>query len=68
MLVESRSLLSGLIRTIGLPASEEQIEKWENGTQIIEAMPNLSPTQHKFLMKTTFDLECSAEPYEYYSD
>ena len=68
MLVESRLLLSGLIRTIGLPVSEDQIEKWENGTQIKEAMPYLSPTQRKFLIKTTFNLECDDEPYEYYSD
>lgn len=68
MLVESRLLLSGLIRTIKLPVSEDQIDKWVNGTQIKEAMPNLSPTQHKFLIKSAFDLECDDEPYEYYSD
>ena len=33
-MVIERSLVSGVIRTLGLPVTEEQIEAWENGSNI----------------------------------
>ena len=68
MLVESRSLLSGIIRTINLPVTENEIEAWETGVQIQEAMPKLTPAQRKFFMTSSFQIDCDEEPYEYYSD
>lgn len=68
MLIESRTNLSGLIRTIGLPVTEEQIEAWENGVKIQEAMPNLNASQKHFILQSVFKNEYDDEPYEYFSD
>lgn len=50
MLIQRRSLISGLIRTLDLPVTEEQIEAWENGALIQDAMPNLNTAQREFLL------------------
>jgi len=50
MLIERRSLISGLIRTLDLPVTEAQIEAWENGALIQDAMPNLNAAQREFLL------------------
>jgi hypothetical protein len=34
MQIEERALISGLIRTLNLPVTEDQIEAWENGSDI----------------------------------
>lgn len=74
MLVECRSLLSGIIRTIDLPVTEEQIEAWENGAKIQEAMPNLTTTQREFILTGIVEAEWDEafaddeEADEYFSD
>ncbi len=73
MLIERRSLLSGIIRTIDLPVTEEQIEAWENGVKIQEAMPNLTATQREFIMTGIVESEWDEafvddEDDEYFSD
>ena len=40
MIIERRSLISGIIRTLDMPVTEEQIKAWENGVLIQDAMPN----------------------------
>lgn len=73
MLVERRSLLSGIIRTIDLPVTEEEIEAWENGAKIQDAMPNLNATQREFIMTGIVQSEWDdafddEEDDEYFSD
>jgi hypothetical protein len=49
MLIEHRSLITGVLRTLNLPITEEQIEKWESGAFAQDAFPNLTPSLQKFL-------------------
>lgn len=57
MLIERRSLISGMIRTLDLPVTEEQIQAWENGMNIQDAMPNLNSRQREFLLTGITDEE-----------
>lgn len=50
MLVTCTSQLTGVKRTIDLPITQEQIDRWENGELIQRAMPHLSPDQREFLI------------------
>lgn len=73
MLIERRSLLSGVLRTLDLPITEEQIERWENGELVQKAFPNLTASQREFLMTGITDDEWDAafaedEDDEYFSD
>jgi len=34
MEIAARTLISGIIRTLNLPVTEDQIEAWENGSDI----------------------------------
>ena len=76
MLIQRRSLISGLIRTLDLPVTEEQIEAWENGALIQDAMPNLNTAQREFLLtgitddewNETFPPEDDEADNEYFSD
>lgn len=61
MLIERRSLLSGIIRTLNMPVTEEQINMWERGMLIQKAMPNLSESQREFLMTGITDEEWEEE-------
>jgi hypothetical protein len=73
MICERRSLISGIIRTLDLPVTEEQIQAWEQGVSIQEAMPNLSAAQQLFVLSGTYDSDWEStyeddEPSEYFSD
>lgn len=72
MLIERRSLISGVIRTLDLPVTEEQIEAWENGVSIQNAMPNLTDAQREFILtgmtNEEWDDTFPPEGDEYYSD
>lgn len=79
MLIERRSLVSGVLRTLDLPITEDQIEMWENGALIQDAFPNLTPAQREFILTGIVDDEwdktfpAEAEDYlpeddEYFSD
>jgi hypothetical protein len=50
MLVTKVSDYSGLEHTMDIPVTQEQLSKWESGTFIQNAMPNLSADQREFLM------------------
>lgn len=50
MLITMRSPLTGKINTLEVPCTPEQIEAWENGTLIQEAMPNVPAPLREFLM------------------
>jgi hypothetical protein len=61
MIIERRSLFSGIIRTLDLPVTEEQIEAWERGELIQNAMPNLTDSQREFIMTGVTDEEWDDE-------
>ena len=57
MIIERRSLISGIIRTLDMPVTEEQIKAWENGALIKDAMPNLNTAHREFLLTGITDDE-----------
>lgn len=63
MIIERRSLISGLIRTLDLPVTEEQIEAWENGALIQDAMPSLNNAHREFLLTGITDEEWNETIY-----
>ncbi len=50
MLVTKRSPFSGKIHTLDVPVTQAQLDDWNSGTMIQEAMPNVSPELREFLM------------------
>ncbi len=50
MLITRQSLISGVIRTMEIPVTDEQLEAWQSGIYIQDAMPELKPAQREFLM------------------
>jgi hypothetical protein len=44
------SMLTGIERTLDLDVTQEQIEKWEGGMFIQDAMPHLSADHWEFLI------------------
>lgn len=57
MLIERRSLVSGVLRTLDLPITEDQIEMWEGGASVQDAFPNLTPSQREFMLTGITDDE-----------
>lgn len=72
MLIERRSLVSGVLRTLDLPITEDQIEMWESGAKVQDAFPNLTPSQREFILTGITDDEWDEtfppEDDEYFSD
>lgn len=50
MLITRKSMYSGKVNTMDLPITDEQIARWESGTLIQNAFPNLNADQREFLM------------------
>lgn len=50
MQVTRKSVLSGIERTLDIPVTQEEFDKWNSGMLIQEAMPNLSPDQREFIL------------------
>mgnify|MGYP001503079335 CR=1 FL=1 len=50
MLITRQSLISGIIRTLEIPVTVEQLEAWQAGAYIQDAMPELEPARREFLM------------------
>lgn len=50
MLIQRRSPLSGRTNEMDIPVTTEQLNAWQQGALIQNAMPNLSPAQREFLM------------------
>lgn len=49
MKITRTSNYSGIVRTIDLNVTQEQIDAWENGALIQNVMPHLSPDDREFL-------------------
>lgn len=74
---ERLSLVSGVIRTIGLPITDDQIEAWESGQDLHKAMPNLTDKQTQFILNGTIDINSDPfykeeylpeDEFDYFSD
>lgn len=50
MIFERKSMLSGIIRSKDIPVTQEQLNNWNNGMLIQEAMPNISSEDREFIM------------------
>jgi len=50
MKVTKKSQVTGVTHTIEMDVTEEQIQAWQTGTLIQNAMPNLTADEREFLM------------------
>ena len=50
MKITKTSTFSGVSHTLDIPVTKEQLQKWNNGMLIQNAMPNLTPDEREFLM------------------
>ncbi len=50
MKITKTSMLTGITRTFELDVTEEQLQKWYDGSLIQDAMPQLSDSQREFLI------------------
>lgn len=58
MLITRKSILTGKVRTLDIPVTQEQIDTWENSFKLIqEVMPNLTPGQREFIITGATDEE-----------
>tara|TARA_R100000008_G_C3584409_1_gene171060 strand:+ start:1905 stop:2105 length:201 start_codon:yes stop_codon:yes gene_type:complete len=49
MLITKKSMFSGEWNTMDIPVTQSQIDDWESGTLIQDAMPNVSANDREFL-------------------
>ena len=49
MLITKKSIFSGEWNTMDIPVTQSQIDDWESGTLIQDAMPNISAEDREFL-------------------
>jgi hypothetical protein len=50
MIVSKRSMVSGIVHSMDLPVTEEQIKRWESGELIQKVFPHLSDDEREFMM------------------
>lgn len=50
MLVKKISPFTGQVASMEIPCTEEQMQRWQSGELIQNAMPNLTPGQREFLI------------------
>ncbi len=50
MLITRQSLMTGIIRSLEIPVSVEQLDAWQAGSNIQDAMPELDATLREFVM------------------
>ena len=50
MLVTRQSIFTGIERTVDLPITEDQYERWCNGELVQNAFPQLNADEREFLM------------------
>lgn len=50
MLISNTSILTGVTRTVDLPVTKAELERWSNGELIQYVFPHLSDDDREFLM------------------
>ena len=53
MIIAKRSMLTGIINSMDIAVSEEQLQAWESGELIQEVMPDLTTDEREFIMTGT---------------
>lgn len=53
MLITKTSLFSGKAHTMEIDVTQEQLDKWQGGMLIQDAMPNVPADQREFLISGT---------------
>ena len=53
MLITNISMVTGTSRTIDLPITKEQLDRWKNGELIQVVMPDLTVAQREFIITGT---------------
>jgi len=61
MKITRTSMFTGVTRTLDLPVTQEQLDSWESGTLIQEAMPQLSADDREFVMTGVIGAEWDEE-------
>jgi hypothetical protein len=54
MIVSKRSMVSGIVHSMDLPVTEEQIKHWESGELIRDVFPHLTDDEREFLATGIF--------------
>lgn len=50
MQITRKSILSGIVRTLDIPVTEEHMQAWRGGELIQDAMPHLTADEREFIM------------------
>ena len=50
MLITKRSMISGKTNTKDMPVTQQQLDQWQQGATIQEAMPHLSSDDREFIL------------------
>ena len=50
MLIEKKSMLTGVRHIVDMPITAEQLSNWQGGMLIQDAMPNLTDAQREFIV------------------
>ena len=57
MIIERKSVISGIVRQRDLDVTLEQIARWQGGELIQNVFPHLSPSDREFIVTGTTDEE-----------
>lgn len=57
MMITRKSVLTGRERTFDIDVTEEELEQWQTGMLIQDAMPHLTSSEREFLMTGITDDE-----------
>ena len=67
MLITRKSMLTGIERTLDIPCTQEQLDAWNQGQDLIQRiMPDLTEDQREFIMTgcTPEEWDAANEGYE----
>jgi hypothetical protein len=64
MQITRTSIFSGKTRTLDLPVTQEQLDRWQAGERIQDVMPDLTVDEREFLMTGAWEDEWDAPYYE----
>lgn len=57
MKITKKSMMTGIQRTVDLPITQEQIDRWNSGELVQNVFPHLSDSQREFLITGITDDE-----------
>jgi len=57
MLITRKSVFTGIERTLEINITQDQLDAWQSGMLIQDAMPNISANDREFIMTGTIEGE-----------